>query len=618
MAEEPTTARVTPDIVPPAAGLRSHWCGTLRPEQIGTEVQLCGWAHRRRDHGGVIFLDLRDRTGLVQLVVDPQHLPQAHEVRSEYFLRVTGTVAPRPAGTENPSLPTGAIEVKASALEVLNACAPLPFPVADQHGEVDEFLRLRHRYLDLRRDRMQHNLRLRHRLAQGVREYLNARGFWEVETPLLIQSTPEGARDFLVPSRLYPGKFFALPQSPQILKQLLMVSGVERYYQLARCLRDEDLRADRQLEHTQIDLEMSCVTEDDVIALVEGLMQHLFALAGIAVHPPFRRLTYADSMERYGSDKPDLRYGLEFVDFTDAFRATEFRAFGSAVAAGGVVKGLRVPQGAALARTQLERLEQRAKQLGAGGLAQVAIHGGAIKSVIAKFLSERETAALRTISGAQDGDLLLLLADQRRKANTILGEVRREVAALLGLVSGGDSSIVTAVQGPWEFCWMTGFPLFEWNEDEQRLDAGHNPFVAPREDQIERLDADPRQVIGRQYDLTLNGLELGSGGIRNHRRGVQERVFRHLGMSDDLMRERFGFHLDALEYGAPPHGGIALGFDRIVAMLAGEGAIREVIAFPKSAAGLDPLTGAPARVDPKQLQELGLEIKANAEKGESA
>ncbi len=618
MAEEPTTARVTPDIVPPPAGMRSHWCGTLRPEHQGTEVTICGWVHRRRDHGGVIFLDVRDRTGLVQVVIDPQHAAHAHEVRSEYFLRVTGSVAPRPAGTENPNLPTGAVEVKASALEILNACAPLPFQVADHHAEADEFLRLRHRYLDLRRERMRNNLGLRHRIAQGVREYLNARGFWEVETPLLIQSTPEGARDFLVPSRLYPGRFFALPQSPQILKQLLMVSGVERYYQLARCLRDEDLRADRQLEHTQIDLEMSCVAEDDVIALVEGLMQHLFALAGIEVRPPFRRLDYADSMERYGSDKPDLRYGLEFVDFTDTFRGTEFRAFGGAVKAGGVVKGLRVPKAGAIARTQLERLEQRAKQLGAGGLAQVAFHDGGIKSVIAKFLSERETAALRSVSGAQDGDLLLLLADQRRKANTILGEVRREVAALLGLVGGGDSPIVAAVQGPWEFVWMTGFPIFEWNDEEQRLDAGHNPFVSPRDDQMAALDTDPRQVIGRQYDLTLNGLELGSGGIRNHRRDIQERIFRHLGMSDDLMRERFGFHLDALEFGAPPHGGIALGFDRIVAMLAGEGAIREVIAFPKSAAGLDPLTGAPARVDLKQLQELGLEIAEHEEKGDRA
>jgi aspartyl-tRNA synthetase len=581
---------------------RSHHCGALRPEHVGQTVCLMGWAQTTRDHGGLLFIDLRDREGLAQIVCDPQEAPEAHElakqVRSEWVLAAEGEVRPRPEGMENPNLPTGMVEVRVKNLEVLNRAETPPFMITDEVG-VEENLRLRYRYLDLRRARMQRNLGLRHELTRATREYLNGHGFWEIETPLLTKSTPEGARDFLVPARLDPGKFFALPQSPQLLKELLMVAGCERYYQMARCLRDEDLRADRQYEHTQIDLEMSFVDQEEVLDLVEGLMVEIMAVGGIEVSRPFTRLSYAEAMARFGCDKPDLRYGMELVDVSDVLRGTEFQVFQRALGGEGQVKGINAKGCAGYSRKELDDLSAYATRFGAGGVAPIAVTAEGIKSPIAKFLSESEQQGILTAMAADPGDLILLVADQPETVAMALDRLRQHLAERLEIIP----------RDAWEFLWVVDFPLFEWNSDEGRIDPKHHVFSSPRDEDLPLLDTDPLKVHGKLYDLVLNGVELGSGSIRIHRRELQEKVFGIIQLSPEEAQRRFGFLLDAFRYGAPPHAGIGIGFDRLVALIAGEESIREVIAFPKTAAGTDPMTAAPSAVDDEQLRELGLALR---------
>lgn len=585
---------------------RTHHCGELRAEQAGEQVSLAGWAQTTRDHGGLIFIDLRDRSGVVQVVCDPAQAPQAHEqaerVRAEFVVAAQGEVARRPAGTENAEMPTGEVEVRARGLEILNVSRTPPFEIAEGKP-VEEMVRLRYRHLDLRTGRMQRNLRLRHEMAQAVRAYLNAQGFWEVETPLLIRSTPEGARDFLVPCRLQPGKFYALPQSPQLLKQLLMASGVERYYQMARCLRDEDLRADRQPEFTQIDLEMSFADEEQVLAVSEGVTQAALAAAGIEVKPPFPRLTYREAMDRFGTDKPDLRYGMELRDISECFRQTQFRVFRQAVEQGHVIKALTVAQVSNLrpsgdfSRARLDGFVEAATKLGARGLVWMVVEPSGLRSPVAKHLSQEEQKAVTAAAGAAEGDLLLVAADERERASVVLGALRQRLAEELCL----------APKHEFKLLWVTEFPLFELGE-QGAIQPMHHPFSSPREEDLPLLDTEPLAVRGRLYDLVLDGHEIASGSIRIHRRELQEKVLRLINMPAAEAQRRFGFLLEAFEYGAPPHGGIAFGFDRLVALAAGEESIREVIAFPKTAAGGDPLTGAPTEVEAEQLAELGLRL----------
>ncbi len=580
---------------PMATSMRTHACGELRAADAGAQVVLCGWVARRRDHGGVTFVDLRDREGVVQLVFHPEEAPEAHAaaqaLKAESVVRARGTLRLRPEGAVNPALPTGEVEVAVAALEVLSVAETPPFPVEDR-AEADEGLRLRYRYLDLRRPEMTRVLRLRHRMNRIARDYLEARGFLEVETPMLTRSTPEGARDFLVPSRLQRGTFYALPQSPQQLKQLLMVGGQDRYYQIVRCFRDEDLRADRQPEFTQLDIELSFVEEADVMGLVEGLMAELLRKTlGVEVPTPFPRLTHAEAMARYGTDTPDLRFGLELSDLSAAFTGTGFRAFARALEDGGVVRGLAAPGGASLTRRELDELVLEAKGRGAAGLVWIALEGGEVRSPVAQHLSPGELAAVREGTGAGEGDLVLLVADRPERAAVALDGLRRHLATRLDLVP----------QGVWAFAWVTEPPLFEWGEEEGKWVSVHHPFTAPATD-----DLDPHTARARAYDLVLNGVELGGGSIRIHRPDLQRRVFEVLGLSPEAAEAQFGHLLRAFRYGAPPHGGIALGWDRVVALLAGKEAIREVIAFPKTQSGADLLTGAPARVRPEQLRELGL------------
>jgi aspartyl-tRNA synthetase len=586
-----------------AAWRRSDLGGDLREADVGRAVVVCGWVHGRRDHGGIVFLDLRDRAGIVQVVCDPSASPAAHaaasDLRLEYVVGVRGSVRPRPADTVNPDLATGAIEIVAAEVGVLNASRPTPFPV-DDTAEVSETNRLKYRYLDLRRPVMQARLRLRHDVVRRIREYLNAAGFIEVETPILTRSTPEGARDYLVPSRVQRGAFYALPQSPQLFKQILMVGGVDRYYQIARCFRDEDLRADRQPEFTQIDLEMSFVTPNDVMAVVEPMIADLFtAVRGHVTPRPFPVLSHAEAMLRYGTDRPDLRVELELADFSDCFAGTGFRVFAEALEQGRRVRGLVAPGGGvALSRRELDDLVAFATAEGAGGLTWIRIGADGWQSPAVKFLGAAERDGLTSAGRLATGDLLLLLAEPDARAWAILSQLRVRLGERLGRVAAGAD----------RFLWVVDFPLVERDEEAGRYTAVHHPFTAPRDDDVERLEREPLAVRAQAYDLVVNGLELGGGSVRIHRADVQARVLALLGMSEREAHARFGFLLEALAHGAPPHAGLALGLDRLVMLLAGADSIREVIAFPKTQRAACPLTDAPTPVDPAQLRDLGIRI----------
>ncbi len=577
---------------------RDAWCGELTAASAGATVRVAGWVHRRRDHGGLIFIDLRDRSGLLQLVFNPESAPQAHAaahaLRSEDVLSALGTIVLREPANVNPKLATGEIELAGSQLEILADAPPPPFQV-DDDGPVEENLRLRHRSLDLRRTPMREALELRHRVVSTIREVLDARDFLEIETPFLTRSTPEGARDFLVPARTQPGSFYALPQSPQLFKQLLMIGGLERYYQIVRCFRDEDSRADRLPEFTQLDLEMSFVQEDDVIECMEAVMGAVFERAGFELAPPpWPRMCFKEAVGRFGIDRPDTRFGLELRDLGEALAACEFKVFSGALAAGGVVKAINAgPR--ELPRSELDALTELAKQHGAKGLVWAFVQDdGSLRSPIAKFLREGEVAAIKAKLDGASGDLLLIVADQATTAGQALSALRMELARRFDLIPAGRHEIL----------WVVQFPAFEWIAGERRWQAMHHPFTAPQGD----FD-DPASLSSRSYDLVLDGAEIGGGSIRIHQADVQRRVFELLGISADEAQARFGFLLDALKYGAPPHGGIAMGIDRIVALLAGRDNIREVIAFPKATSGGDPLTGAPAPVDDLQLRELGLRLR---------
>ncbi|MGQ9523952.1 MAG: aspartate--tRNA ligase [Armatimonadota bacterium] len=585
-------------------GKRTHWCGELRTEHAGCSVVLNGWVQRHRDHGGLIFVDLRDRTGVVQVVFNPATDPDAHRiadsVRSEYVLAVRGEVSRRPAGTENPNLATGEVEVLAHEIEILNFSKTPPFHIADG-VEADEMVRLKYRYLDLRRPEMHRKIALRHRVIKFIRDFLDARGFYEIETPILIKSTPEGARDYLVPARLYPGHFYALPQSPQQLKQLLMVAGMERYFQIARCFRDEDPRADRQPEFTQLDMEMSFVTQDDILSVTEELFTELVrTLSTKRIVTPFPRLTYAEAMARFGTDKPDMRYGMELVDLSDIVANSGFRVFRETVESGGQVKAIVAPGCAGYSRSEVDNLTDLVKSAGAGGLISIALTEEGFKSPtpVLKFLGEETTRVLLLRAEAKPGDMVFIVAGKPKVVAASLDRLRREMAVRCGLI---DKDLMV-------WLWVVDFPLFEWSEEEGRWDPTHHPFTAPKPEDIPLLDTNPGAVRADCYDLVCNGAEVGSGSIRIHRRDVQEKIFRLLNYSPEDAQARFGHLLEAFEYGAPPHGGIAPGIDRILMLLADEENIREVIPFPKTASGIDPMTGAPSPVDDAQLRELHLRV----------
>ncbi len=575
---------------------RTHVSTQLNLESQGEKVRLAGWIQKRRDHGGLIFIDLRDRCGIIQLVVDPKTpkpFAMAEKLRPEYVIEIEGKVEKRPPGTANPSLKTGEIEVVVDKINLLNTSKTPPFEIEDEIA-VEENLRLRYRYLDLRRRQMLANFAARHRIVKATRDYLNQQGFIEVETPILTKSTPEGARDFLVPSRLQPGHFYALPQSPQLFKQLLMVAGFERYYQIARCFRDEDLRADRQPEYTQIDMEMSFVSQEDILNLVEGLMQAIFFSVGLEVKLPFQRLTYKEALDRYGSDKPDLRVPLELVDISGLLKDSRFQVFSQAINSGGVVKGIKVSPQKPFSRKALDELVERAKSWGAKGLVWLAIQSdNQIKSPIAKFLDDGEVNSIISEFKSKPGDFIFLVADQFQLTTNILSQLRLELAKMLDLTSKGFS-----------FLWVVDFPLFHWNEEENHLDSEHHPFTMPKDNQLDLLDSKPLDVSADAFDLVLNGVELGSGTIRIHKRQLQEKILKMLGLSTEEMNEKFGFLLEALEYGAPPHGGIAFGLDRLVMLIQGCQSIREVIAFPKTQSASCLMTKAPDQVEPRQLEEL--------------
>jgi aspartyl-tRNA synthetase len=585
---------------------RTHHCNQLREQDIGQTATLAGWVHVTRDHGGVIFVDLRDREGLTQVVFRPEENPEAakasHTLRSEDVIQVTGRVARRIAGTENPKLETGAVEVIVSKLVVLNRADDLPFPLDTAIHNED--LRLTYRYFDLRRPALARNLRLRHQVTKATRDYLDSKGYYEIETPILSKSTPEGARDFLVPSRLTPGKFYALPQAPQQYKQLLMVGGVEKYFQIAKCFRDEDLRADRQPEFTQIDIESSFVEPEDIYALTEGLLASVFRAArGVEVKLPFDRLTYREAISRYGSDKPDRRFGIELVDFTEEFRASAFKVFRGTIDSGGVVKAINAKGFAGLTIGQIDDLTERAKLFGAKGLAFIKVEGGEWKSPIVKFFSEPEKAALTAQLGITDGDIVFFAAAPWEKACAILGRIRLDAAALLH--KRGKLSIRP---DDWKFLWVIDFPLMSYDEAENRYVATHHPFTAPVAEDAAYLDSDPKKVRGQHYDVVLNGMELGGGSIRIHQPALQKKVFEDvLKIPADVVESRFGYMLKAFTYGAPPHGGIAFGLDRIVALLCGTTSIRDVIAFPKTQKGQDLMAQSPTPVTARQLKELHIQ-----------
>ncbi|MGD0251720.1 MAG: aspartate--tRNA ligase [Verrucomicrobiota bacterium] len=592
---------------------RTHHCNELRPAHIGQIVTLTGWVHSRRDLGGLIFIDIRDREGRTQTVFDPSDLPKdlferAAALRSECVIRATGKVRQRPEGTNNPKIPTGEIEVMVKELEVLNVADVLPFPVDDPEvaSKVNEELRLKYRYLDLRRPEMARNLRLRHKVAFATRVFMDEHGFLEIETPTLFKSTPEGAREFLVPSRMNPGQFYALPQSPQQFKQILMVGGVEKYFQLARCYRDEDLRADRQPEFTQIDLEMSFIEREDIYSLIEGLLKRIWKMAlNIDVPTPFKRLSFEEALNRYGIDKPDTRYGMELVDFTEEFRASKFKVFGGAVAAGGVVKALNAKGLAGATQGQIETMTEYAKSLGAKGLAYIKVEGGEWKSPIVKFFNDAEKAALAKKLAIEEGDLILFAADQWLNACEILGKIRSYCADVLK----GQGKL-TIDPNRFDFLWVVDFPLLSFDKEQNRWYSSHHPFTAPVAEDIPLLKSDPKKVRGQHYDVVVNGVELGGGSIRIHQPDVQKMVFEDvLQITPEETKLRFGYMLEAFRYGAPPHGGIALGFDRLCAILCGTPSIRDVIAFPKTAKGTDLMTDSPAAVTPRQLRDLHIEVK---------
>jgi aspartyl-tRNA synthetase len=597
---------------------RTHHCNELRPAHIGQTVTLAGWVHSRRDLGGLIFIDIRDREGRTQTVFDPSDLPKdlfekASGLRSESVIEVTGKVRQRPEGTNNSKIPTGEVEVMVTGLEILNIAEALPFQIDDPEvaSKVNEELRLKYRYLDLRRPEMARNLRLRSKVATATRVFLDEQGFLEVETPILFKSTPEGAREFLVPSRVHPGQFYALPQSPQQFKQILMVAGVERYFQIARCFRDEDQRADRQLEFTQVDIEMSFIDREDIYALIEGLLKRVWKTAlNMDIPTPFKRVSYFEALNRYGIDKPDTRFAMELVDFTEDFRASSFKVFSGAIANGGVVKAINAKGLAGATQGQIETMTEYAKSFGAKGLAFIKVENGEWKSPIVKFFSEAEKAALAQKLAIEEGDLILFAADQWLNACEILGRIRLYCADVLK--GQGKLNIPTT---RFDFLWVIDFPLLSFDKEQNRWYSSHHPFTAPVTEDIPHLKTDPKKVRGQHYDIVVNGVELGGGSIRIHQPDVQKTIFEEiLQIPPDMVQARFGYMLEAFKYGAPPHGGIALGFDRLNAILCNTPSIRDVIAFPKTAKAADLMVDSPAPAEPKQLRDLHIQLRVPEKK----
>lgn len=578
---------------------RDRVCGDIRETEIGSVITIAGWVFRRRDHGSLIFIDLRDRSGLCQIVFSPDVAADAHEnahdLRAEYVIAVTGEIRKRPEGTENPNIPTGMIEMYVQKLEVMNEASPLPYNM-EEAAEAGESLRLKHRYLDLRRPEMQKNLIMRHRTSKITRDYLDEQGFLEIETPILTKSTPEGARDYLVPSRLNPGHFYALPQSPQLFKQILMVAGMEKYFQIVKCFRDEDLRADRQPEFTQIDLEMSFIDRDDILSLIEGMMKTIFKkVLDIDIETPFKRMSFQESMDRFGNDKPDLRFGLELKDMADLAGQGTFKVFLDAIKSGGMVKAINGKGMAGLSRKEIDNLTAEAQSFGAKGLAWIKVKKG-FDSPIAKFFPEEVLKNMAERLQAEDGDLMLFVADKPKIVYDVLSRMRLELGKRLDLIEPG-----------YRFVWIIDFPLFEWDEEEGRFQAMHHPFTSPVDEDIEKLsspDADLSKLKAKAYDIVLNGYEIGGGSIRIHRQDLQKKMFATLNISDEDAKLKFGFLLDALQFGAPPHGGIALGLDRLVMLMVGANSIRDVIAFPKTQKASCMMSGAPSTVEMKQLREL--------------
>ena len=587
---------------------RTHACGELRAEHAGTEVVLCGWVSRQRDHGGLIFVDLRDRSGIVQLVFSPEidatALTKADGVRTEYVISVRGKVRLRSEDTVNSLMETGAVEVCGQEIRILNPAKTPPFYIQD-NVDVDEIVRLKYRYLDLRRPEMQRNLMLRHRVAKAMRDFFDRRDFVEVETPMLTKSTPEGARDYLVPSRVNPGKFYALPQSPQIFKQILMVAGIERYFQIVRCFRDEDLRADRQPEFTQLDVEMSFVEREDILSIMETMIAEIFKTAlDVDVPLPMQRLSYDEAMDKYGSDKPDLRFGMEIFDLSDAMRGSDFKVFEAVLAAGGCIKGINVKGNAGIPRRELDGLVNYVGQYGAKGMAWIGYTAEGLKSQISKFFSEEQLEKIRRTAQAEEGDLVLIVADKPNVAVNAMGQLRLEMGRRMNLIDPDKLS----------FAWVLDFPMFEYDEEEKRFVAMHHPFTSPRDEDLQYLESDPGRIKAKAYDMILNGTEIGGGSIRIFQRDVQEKVFKAIGLSDEEANGKFGYLLEAFDYGTPPHGGIAFGLDRLIMLMAKRSSIRDVIAFPKTQSATDLMSQAPSEVALRQLKELSIRTEVAAKK----